>query len=218
MGYVDVGPSQEHVYEPNSATDLAAAVRWSGASLAWALLVGGASVVAGVIAASTALVGFGLDSLLDGGASAVLLWRFREELRGHPHSHRLEQRAARVVGVLLTLIALYLVIRSSIALSDHTAPSASTVGLILTGASLFVLPVLAIAKLRLSERLGSRALRADAFLSGAGAALAAAALIGLALSTGLDLWWADSVAALLIAVMLSRESILTLRASGTLTS
>ncbi|MFL5908558.1 MAG: cation transporter, partial [Solirubrobacterales bacterium] len=167
--------------------DLRAAVRWSAASLAWALLVGGASVVAGLIAQSTALVGFGLDSLLDGGASAVLVWRFSEELRGHPHSHRLEQRAARVVGVLLALIALYLVVRSCFALAHHEGPSASAIGLTLTAASLFILPVLARAKLRLSKRLGSRALRADAFLSGAGAALAAAALIGLALSTGLNM-------------------------------
>jgi len=171
-----------------------------------------------VVAESTALVGFGLDSLLDGGASAVLLWRFSEELRGHPHSHRLEQRAARVIGVLLAVIAAYLIVRSCIALADHSGPSATTIGVILTGASLFVLPVLAWAKLELSRRLGSRALRADAVLSGAGAALAAAALVGLALSTGLDVWWADSVAALLIAITLSRESVLTLRESRTLTS
>ena len=122
------------------------------------------------------------------------------------------------MGSLLALIAVYLIVRSAVALADHTKPSASAVGLILTSASLFVLPVLAHAKLRLSERLGSRALRADAFLSGAGAALAAAALIGLALSTGLDLWWADSAAALVIAFMLSRESVLTLRESRALTS
>jgi divalent metal cation (Fe/Co/Zn/Cd) transporter len=78
--------------------------------------------------------------------------------------------------------------------------------------------VLAAAKLRLSGRLGSRALRADGVLSTAGAALAAAALIGLAVSTGLDLWWADSVAALLIALVLIRESVLTLREAGSLTT
>ena len=199
-------------------TDLRAAVRWSAVSLAWASLTGAASVGAGLIASSSALVGFGLNSLLDGGASAVLVWRFSEELRGHPHSHRLEQRAARLIGFLLAVIAIYLVVRSVVALAGHHGPSASTVGLILTGASLFVLPVLARAKLRISRRLGSRALRADAFLSGAGATLAAAALLGLALSTGLDLWWADSVAAILIAVGLMREGVLTMRASRTLTS
>jgi divalent metal cation (Fe/Co/Zn/Cd) transporter len=198
--------------------DLAAAVRWSAASLAWAILTGGAAVAAGLIADSTALVGFGLDSLLDGGASAVLVWRFSEELRGHQHSHLLEQRAARVVGALLAVIALYLVGHSIHSLANHTGPSASAVGLTITAASLFVLPVLARAKFRLSRRLGSRALRADAFLSAAAAALAAAALLGLLLSTGLDVWWADSVAALLIAVTLLRESALTLREAGSLTT
>jgi divalent metal cation (Fe/Co/Zn/Cd) transporter len=198
--------------------DLVAAVRWSAASVAWAVLTGATSVVAGLIASSTALVGFGLNSLLDGGASAVLVWRFSEELRGHPHSHRLEQQAARVIGFLLAVIALYLVVRSSVALAHHEGPSGSVVGVVITGASLFVLPVLAAAKLRLSGRLGSRALRADGVLSTAGAALAAAALIGLAVSTGLDLWWADSVAALLIALVLIRESVLTLREAGSLTT
>lgn len=193
-------------------------MRWSAASLGWAILTGGASVAAGVIASSAALIGFGLDSLLDGGASAVLVWRFREDLRGHPHSHLLEQRAARVVGALLALIALYLVLQSVHSLANHTGPEASVVGLTITGASLFVLPVLARAKLRLSKRLGSRALQADAFLSAAAGALAAAALIGLALSTGLDVWWADSVAALLIAAVLGRESVLTLREAASLTS
>jgi divalent metal cation (Fe/Co/Zn/Cd) transporter len=193
--------------------DLVAAVRWSAASVAWAVLTGATSVVAGLIASSTALVGFGLNSLLDGGASAVLVWRFSEELRGHPHSHRLEQQAARVIGFLLAVIALYLVVRSSVALAHHEGPSGSVVGVVITGASL-----LAAAKLRLSGRLGSRALRADGVLSTAGAALAAAALIGLAVSTGLDLWWADSVAALLIALVLIRESVLTLREAGSLTT
>jgi divalent metal cation (Fe/Co/Zn/Cd) transporter len=215
---VDAGAVEQRVHRAKSSADLGAAVRWSAASLAWAILTGGAAVVAGAIAASTALVGFGLDSLLDGGASAVLVWRFREELHGHPHSHRLEQRAAGVVGVLLALIALYLVVHSVLALAHHTGPSGSVVGLTLTGASLFVLPVLARAKLRLSRRLASRALRADAFLSAAAAALAAAALVGLLLSANLDVWWADSIAALLIALMLSRESYLTIRESASLTS
>jgi divalent metal cation (Fe/Co/Zn/Cd) transporter len=118
-----------------------------------------------------------------------------------------------VVGALLALIALYLVVRASIALADHYGPSASPLGITLSGASIAVLPVLGLNKLRLARSLGSRALRADGVLSAAGAALAAAALAGLALSTGLDLWWADSAAALLIALALVRESVLTLQSS-----
>ena len=126
----------------------------------------------------------------------------------------MERQAARVVGALLGVIALYLIVRAVIALAEHSGPSSSTVGLILTAASIIVLPVLGANKLRLSRSLASQTLRADGVLSVAGAALAAAALIGLALSTGLDLWWADSIAALLIAVMLGRESVLTLRAGS----
>ena len=195
------------------SAELAAAIRWCAASVAWAALVGAAAIGAGLAAGSTALVGFGLNSLVDGGASVTLVWRFRQELQGLQPSHQVETRAARVVGALLALIALYLVVRASIALAEHSGPSASPLGITLSGASIAVLPVLGLNKLRLARSLGSQALRADGVLSAAGAALAAAALAGLALSTGLDLWWADSVAALLIALALVRESVLTLRSS-----
>ena len=195
------------------SAELAAAIRWCAASVAWAALVGAAAIGAGLAADSTALVGFGLNSLVDGGASVTLVWRFRQELRGLQSSHQVETRAARVVGALLALIALYLVVRASIALAEHSGPTASPLGITLSGASIAVLPVLGLNKLRLARSLGSQALRADGVLSAAGAALAAAALAGLALSTGLDLWWADSVAALLIALALVRESVLTLRSS-----
>jgi divalent metal cation (Fe/Co/Zn/Cd) transporter len=188
------------------------ALFWSAASLAWALLVGGVSVVDGLIVDSTALVGFGLGSIADGGASATLIWRFRHELTGHPASAELERRAIFVVGSLLALIAAYLAIRAVIALAQHAAPEGSALAFGVTVASLLVLPVLARAKLRLAGPVGSRALRADGVLSAAGAALALATVIGLLLSTGLGLWWADSAAALVIAVVLGRESSLTLSA------
>jgi divalent metal cation (Fe/Co/Zn/Cd) transporter len=179
--------------------------------MAWAALVGFASVAAGLASSSTALVGFGLDSLVDGGASVALFWRFRQEAHGHRPGHELERRAAGVVAVLLGLIALYLIVRASIALAEHQGPSASPVGIVVTSASVVVLPVLGLSKLRLSRSLGSQALRADGVLSTAGAALAAAALAGLALSSSLGLWWADSVAALLIAAVLAREGSVTWR-------
>jgi divalent metal cation (Fe/Co/Zn/Cd) transporter len=187
------------------------ALWWSVASLAWALLVGALSVVQGWVVGSTALVGFGLGSVADGGASATLVWRFQHELSGHPASHELERRATLVVGVLLALISVYLVVRACVALAQHAGPHGSPLAFGLTAASLLVLPILASAKLALSGPVGSRALRADGVLSAAGAALAAATLIALALSSGAGLWWADSAAALLIALVLARESTLTLR-------
>ena len=188
------------------------ALFWSAASLGWALLVGGVSVVDGLIVDSTALVGFGLGSFADGAASATLIWRFRHELTGHPASVELERRAILVVGSLLAVIAAYLVIRAVIALAQHAAPEGSALAFGVTLSSLLVLPVLARAKLRLAGPVGSRALRADGVLSAAGAALALATVIGLVLSTGLGVWWADSAAALVIAVVLARESSLTLSA------
>jgi divalent metal cation (Fe/Co/Zn/Cd) transporter len=190
-----------------------AAIRWCALSVGWALLVGATSVAAGIADHSTALLGFGLDSLVDGIASATLVWRFRHERLGMRPSDRLERRAAHVVGVVLFLIGLYLVVRATIALAEAAGPEASPLGIALTAASILVLPILARAKLRLAGPLGSQALRADGVLSAAGAALAAATLVGLALSTGVGWWWADSAAALLIAITLLREGALTANAS-----
>jgi divalent metal cation (Fe/Co/Zn/Cd) transporter len=186
-------------------------VRWCTASVTWSSLVGVAALAAGFAAGSTALVGFGLDSLVDGGASVALIWRLRHELHGERTGEEVERRAARIVGALLGVIALYLIARAVVSLAEHSAPSSTTVGLVLTAASIVALPILGLNKLRLSRTLASQALRADGVLSVAGAALAGAALAGIELSTVLGVWWADSVAALLIALVLARESLLTLR-------
>jgi divalent metal cation (Fe/Co/Zn/Cd) transporter len=156
-------------------------------------------------AGTIALVGFGADSITDGLASAVLVWRFRNEQTGGHSAELIERRAARAVGAILIAIALYVSITAIDALARHSTPDRSTVGLTLTAASLLVLPVLARAKLRLAAALQSSALRGDGVLSLAGAALAAVTLASLALNSGLGWWWADAVAALLIAAFLLRE-------------
>lgn len=202
-----------HVEKLTRHDAVVAAIRWSAASLGWASLVGVASLVAGLGARSTALVGFGLSSLVDGAASALLVWRFRHERLGVRSLDALERRAAWALGLVLVLIAAYLAVRASIALSEEAGPESSALGGVLTGASMLVLPVLARAKLRLGGALESRALRADGVLSGAGAALAAATLAGLVLTSALDWWWADSVAALVIAAALLREGLLTVAAA-----
>jgi divalent metal cation (Fe/Co/Zn/Cd) transporter len=190
---------------------IVAAIRWSALSVAWALLVAFASLAAGFAANSTALVGFGLSSFVDGTASLILVRRFRHERLDLRPSDELERRAAKAIGVILILIALYLAVRAVLALAEGSGPEPSPLGVALTTASLLVLPVLARAKLRLAGALESQALRADGVLSAAGAGLAAAALAGLALNTTLDWWWADSVAALMIATVLLREGSLTLQ-------
>jgi divalent metal cation (Fe/Co/Zn/Cd) transporter len=189
---------------------IVAAIRWCALSVAWALLVAFTSLVAGFAANSTALVGFGLSSLVDGTASAILVRRFRHERLAMRPSDELERRAAQAIGVILLLIAGYLAVRGISALADGSGPEASSLGVALTGASMLVLPVLAAAKLRLAGPMGSHALRADGVLSAAGAVLAVATLTSLLLEATLDWWWADSGAALVIAAVLLREGSLTL--------
>lgn len=184
---------------------VSAAIRWSVASLAWALLAGGASVVAGVAASSVALIGFGASSVLDGSASAVLIWRFRHEAAGN-HADEVERRAAVVIGVVLGLLAVYLIVSATHALATHAGHEQTVVGIVTTAASTVVLPLLGTAKLRLAADLESPGLRSDGVLSLAGSALAAATLVSIVLDSALGWWWADAVAALLIAALLLAES------------
>jgi divalent metal cation (Fe/Co/Zn/Cd) transporter len=193
---------------------LLAATRWSVLSLVWASLVGTTSLVAGLAVSSVALVGFGANSILDGSASAVLVWRFRHERLSTAEVDAVERRAALVVGTAMSGVALYLIISATSALATHSVPDRSVVGIVLTAASVCVFPVLARAKLRLAAPLQSRALRGDGVLSLAGAVLAAATLTSLVLDAAFDWWWADAVAALLISAMLLMEGMRTVRFRG----
>lgn len=170
----------------------------------WAALVGVSAVAAGLAAGAIALVGFGADSITDGLASAVLVWRFRAERSGGGSTQLVEHRAARTVGAILIMIALYVSASAVAALVHHSAPDRSTVGLVLTAASLAVLPVLARAKLRLSVRLNSQALKGDGLLSLAGALLAGITLLSLALHAAFGWWWSDAACALVVAAFLLR--------------
>jgi divalent metal cation (Fe/Co/Zn/Cd) transporter len=190
---------------------LLAATLWSALSLAWAALVGVTSVVAGVAASSVALVGFGANSVLDGSASAVLVWRFRHEHMGTADADAVERRAALAVGLALIAIGLYLAVSALSALTGHSEPEPSTVGIVLTASSVCVFPVLARAKLGLAAALRSPALRGDGVLSLAGAVLAAATLTSLLLDAAFDWWWADAAAALFISAALLVEGSRTIR-------
>ncbi len=185
------------------------AIRWCVASVVWAAIVGATAVVAGLAAGAIALIAFGADSVTDGLASAVLVWRFGNERAGHHNVERIERWAARAVGAILIAIGLYVSISAIAALVRHSTPDHSTVGLALTAASVLVLPVLARAKLRLAGALQSSALHGDGVLSLAGGALAAVTLASLVLNSTLGWWWSDAAAALLIAAFLLREGLRT---------
>ncbi len=142
--------------------------------------------------------------MVDSSVSALLVWRFRAGLRGHAErAIHVERLAVRVAGGAFTIIAIYAFVRALVALVDREHASPSLFGIAEALASLAVLPYLALEKYRLSVQLGSRALRADSLLSVSGVALATIALVGLILQRAVGWWWADPVAALVIAAFLA---------------
>ncbi len=179
----------------------------SAASVVWALAVGTSAVVVGARTRSVALLGFGLESGVDGVASAVLLWRFSAESRFAATADRVEDVARRAIGAVLVAVAVYVGAAASRSLIAHTVTAPSGTAILLAAASVLVLPVLSVTKLRLASSLRSRALHADGVLSGAGAALALAVLLGRILGGALGWAWADPVAAMLIAGVVVVEGV-----------
>jgi divalent metal cation (Fe/Co/Zn/Cd) transporter len=201
----DNSPTQGQ--NPDEAANLVtAAIRVSTASVAWSSTIGAISIAAGVSAHSVALIGFGLESLIDGTASVVLVWRFRVERSDPVRAERVEQVAERAVAITLLAVAAFLIAESVRALVTGTHPEATPLGVVLTVASVLVLPGLAVIKLRLARRVPSPALRGDGILTAAGTALAATVLLALGLDQAVGWWWCDSVSALLIAVALAWDA------------
>jgi divalent metal cation (Fe/Co/Zn/Cd) transporter len=160
--------------------------------------------VTAISTGSLSLIGFGINAVVDSSASAVLVWRFRAEEAGHAErAERAEQLALRIAGAAFLMIALYLFIQAVRTLSAGRHFEATLFGIAEAIASLLVLPILASAKYLLSQRLGSRALRADSLLTWSGVALASLALVALLTQRIFGWWWGDPVGALVIAALLA---------------
>ncbi len=173
-------------------------------TVAWNTIVGGGAVATAVATGSLALIGFGLNGVVDSSASAVLVWRFRAEESGHAErAERAEWLALRLAGIAFVVIALYLGVQATRSLTTGSRSQTTAFGLVEAGASVALLPVLAWGKYTLARRLNSRALRADSLLTWSGVALSSAALVALVLRRALGWWWVDPVAALAIAAFLS---------------
>ncbi len=176
-------------------------------NLSWVSLIfitaeGAIAITAGVLAGSIALVGFGLDSVVEGLASLVIIWRFT----GHRiHAARAEERAQRLVAAQFFLLAPYVAFESLRALAEGHRPDATLLGIGLALGSLIVMPILGIAKQRLADQLGSPATRGEGRQNLLCAALAAALLVGLVGNALAGLWWLDPVVGLLIAAVAVRE-------------
>ena len=173
---------------------------WLG--LGWHAVEAAVAIGAGIVASSVALVGFGADSLVEGVAGIVVLWRFAA---ARAASEDAERRAQRLIGASFFAIAVYVAVESGRALIGGHEPEASWVGIALAAAALVTMPPLAMAKTRLGARLGSAATAGEGRQNMLCAYLSAALLVGLVANAALGWWWADPVAALLIAAVALRE-------------
>lgn len=179
-------------------------------TIAWNALEAVISIAAGVIAGSIALVGFGLDSVIETASAGILLWRLAAE-HDPASRQRRERRAQRLVGLSFLLLAGYVAVESIQGLWTRERPERSIAGIAIAIASVIAMPLLARAKRRVATRLASGALHADSRQADFCAWLSAILLAGLLLNALLGWWWADSVAALIMVPIIAREGVQGLR-------
>jgi divalent metal cation (Fe/Co/Zn/Cd) transporter len=180
-------------------------------SLGWMTLEGAVAITAGIVASSIALIGFGLDSVIEGLASVIIIWRFTGS---RVFSHAAEQRAQKLVAVQFFLLAPYVGFESVQALFTGERPDVSWVGIALSAGSVIVMPVLGIAKQRLADEMGSAATAGEGRQNMLCAYLAGALLIGLVGNAAVGAWWLDPVVGLLIAAVAIREGFEAWRGEG----
>jgi divalent metal cation (Fe/Co/Zn/Cd) transporter len=180
---------------------------WGGN--AWHLAEFVIAVGAGIAASSLALIGFGFDSLIEGLAGFVILWRFGAR---RADSDAAERRAQQLIAISYFVLVAYIGIESIRTFLDGSHPSVSWVGIGLAAFTALTMPMLAIAKRRVGAKLGSSATVSEGSQNMICAYLSVALLVGLLANAVAGWWWADSAAALVIAAVAAREGIAAWRA------
>ena len=173
-----------------------------GFTISWNFIEAIIAISAGVVASSAALIGFGLDSVIEVASAAAIAWQFTRK-----DPERWEKVTVRVIGIAFFALAAYVTIDAILALTGVQRVEHSPLGIGIAVASLLVMPALAWFEFRTGRELGSKSVQADAkqlllciYLSGT-------VLIGLLLNSVFGWMWADSVAALIVAVLAIREGI-----------
>jgi divalent metal cation (Fe/Co/Zn/Cd) transporter len=190
-----------------TATDRTASlqrrIRWIVATtIAYNLVEAVVAIVAGSAASSAALIGFGLDSMIEVLSAVAVAWQFT---RRDPE--RWEKPTLRVIAIAFFALALYVSFSSLLTLLARVDVHPSPVGIVLTTVSVIVMPFLSLAERRAGRELGSATAVADSKQTLICTYLSAAVLVGLLLNTLLGWWWADSIAGLIIVVFAVREGI-----------
>ena len=175
------------------------ALRLEQATIAYNVVEGVIAVAVGLVAGSVALVGFGFDSGIEVAAAAVVLWRLRADIRGGRVDEAKQRRALRFIAVTFFVLAGYVVVEGVRDLLTGAAPDTSPVGIVLTGASIVIMPWLAWAKRRAGQAMGSRLVVADATETRLCAWLSVSTFAGLVAFAVLGWNWIDAVAGFVIA-------------------
>jgi len=182
--------------------------RLSYFTVGYNLLEGVASIAAGILAGSIALLGFGFDSAIESTSGAIMIWRFRQRAAlTEEEEERIEKQAARLVAISFFVLAAYIAWQSFSALYFAEKPEPSLFGIIVAAVSLVVMPWLFLRKYRLGKKIGSNSLVADSKQTLACVMLSAALFVGLGLNYLFGLWQADPIAGLVIGGFLVREGI-----------
>ena len=179
-------------------------------TIGWNCLEGIVAIVAGVLAGSASLLGFGVDSVIEVASGSAVLWRMSRDADAAARE-RAERNALRVVGTCFLALALYVTIDAGRSLLARSAPERSVAGIAVASASLIVMPILSRAKRMVAAGLQSDAMQADATQTELCAYLSAILLAGLLLNALWGLWWADPVAALIMVPIIVNEGLKALR-------
>jgi cation diffusion facilitator family transporter len=199
---------------PSATSDRSAVVargrRLEYLTIGWNGFEAAVALVSGFSAGSVALIGFGLDSVIETTSAGILLWRLRFDQEPEERE-RSERLAHRLVGVCFLLLSAYVALESVHALWTRERAERSLAGILIATAAVMVMPLLARAKRRVAAELGSRALRSDSRQADFCAYVSAILLVGLLLDTLFGWWWADPVAALVMVPIIAREGVQGLR-------
>ncbi|TCK60180.1 cation transporter [Curtobacterium sp. PhB136] len=178
-------------------------VRWIvAATIAYNVVEAVVAIAAGTVASSTALIGFGLDSVVEVLSAAAVAWQFA----GRDPEAR-ERTALKVIAVSFFALALYVSVDAVLTLTGLREPEHSAVGIVLTAVSLAVMPFLSMLERGTGKELGSASAIADSKQTLVCSYLSAAVLVGLLLNTLVGWTWADPVAALVVVVVAVREGL-----------
>jgi divalent metal cation (Fe/Co/Zn/Cd) transporter len=174
----------------------------SWASLSYMALEGAVAIIAGVVAGSIALIGFGIDSVIEGFASVVIVWRFTGS---RTLSEAAERKAQKLVAIQFFILAPYVGVEAIRSLISGDRPEESIVGIALAASSVVVMPLLGRAKQRIGSRMGSSATASEGKQNLLCAYLAGALLVGLLGNALFGAWWLDPIVALFIAYVAIQE-------------